>query len=268
MNLRRTKLGKLTFYFKKGDKVVGERVALRKYESFESYLIGKISTGAGVAVDVGANIGYYTLMLSQRFKKVLAFEPEPDNFYLLKKNLLVNKINNAQIFQKAVSDKAGSLKLGLSKDNFGDHQIRSSEEGRRQITIKATSLDKAVKDRVSLLKIDTQGWEPKVIAGAKKIIDRDRPVIFMEFWPTGYRRAKLNYKQMMTYLDKQYGGIYLIDDYLGLVYRVKADSLVARCLTKKGYVDLLLIQNPSLADKWLFKRNFNFKHWVKKTLHL
>lgn len=266
MKLIRTKLGNDQFFYIKGDKTVGGRIALRKYERFETHLMKNLSREDGIAIDVGANIGYYSLILAKLFPKVSSFEPEPINFELLKKNIECNGLKNVRLSQKAVSDRAETLKLGVSKKNLGDHQIDSVEIGRKQILIQATTLDKEIQQKVALLKIDTQGWEPKVIAGGKKIIARDLPVIFMEFWPTGYRRSKLDYLKMISFLEKKYGCIYLIEDDLEIVYPIKVSALEKKCLTKKGYVDLLFKKKLTMTDRVLFFKKFNIKHFLKKWL--
>ena len=71
--LNKTKLEKFDFWFRADDKYVGQRIALGKYEEYESMLmISQVNTNS-VVVDVGANIGYYTLLLSRKCKKVYAF---------------------------------------------------------------------------------------------------------------------------------------------------------------------------------------------------
>ncbi len=268
MKLIRTKLGSFDFWYKKGDKTVGERIALRKYERFETYLMKNLSRKPGAAVDVGANIGYYTLILSKVVKKVIAFEPEPVSLQILAKNVRGNKIKNVQVLPKAASDKSESLRLGLSEENLGDHQINSADNRRKDVAIRSTTLDSEVKDRVSILKIDTQGWEPKVVAGAKKLISRDRPTIFMEFWPEGYKRTGLNYQPMISFLEKMYGSIYLIDDFLGMVYKISPESLESRCRSKKGYIDLLFKKKWTMSDRLTSFRKFRVKKLIKNLLGL
>lgn len=267
MSLIRTRLGDFNFWFKKGDKVIGERISLRKYERFETYLIKNLSFKTGVAVDVGANIGYYSLILSKIVKKVISFEPGPQNLNVLRKNIASNKIKNIEVVGKAVSDKKDNLKLGLSADNFGDHQVAVFDKSRSVVDIESISLDSYLSsEKVSILKIDTQGWEPNVISGAKRIIKRDKPTVFMEFWPAGYLRSGLDYVKMMDFLEKVYGRVYLIDDQLSLVYPVSIDSLLKRCKTDKGYVDLLFMDSMAYFDIWICLKKFKLRKlfsWYK-----
>ncbi len=219
----------------------------------------KLSLDDGIAFDVGANIGFYSLILSKLVKKVVAFEPEPMNLKLLNKNIHENKIRNIEVIGMAVSDNTSKLHLGLSTDNFGDHQINSIDEDRKNITVESTNLDSHMSQKVALLKIDTQGWEPKVIDGAKKLIIRDKPTIFMEFWPEGYKRSGLDFTKMMNFLEEVYGKIYLIDDRLNLVYPINKDSLQKRCKSKKGYLDLLFKSNMTTTDVWICLCKFRIK---------
>lgn len=262
MSLIKTNLGGYNFWFKKGDKVIGERISLRKYERFETYLIRSLSTKSGIALDVGANIGYYSLILSKIVKKVIALEPEPENLKLLKKNINGNRINNIEVVGKAVSDRRTKLKLGLSADNFGDHQISVFDKKRKVVAVDSISLDSFLSEKVSILKIDTQGWEPRVIAGAKKTIRRDMPTIFMEFWPDGYKRTGLDYMKMIDFLEKIYGKIYLIDDQLSLVYPASKEILLEKCKNNKGYVDLLFKETMTWRDTWTCIKKFRLKRFV------
>jgi FkbM family methyltransferase len=266
MKLIKTKLGKHSFFYKKGDKTIGERISLRKFERFETFLMTHLSRNRGIAVDVGANIGYYSVILSGLTNKVISFEPDPISLKLLKKNITENGIKNVQVIGKAASDVVSSLTLGISKSNLGDHQIDSKEKNRIKVSIKSSTLDKIVKEKVSILKIDTQGWEPKVILGGKKMISKDLPDLFLEYWPDGYKRSSLDYKKMIKFLENKYGKIYLIDDELRLVYPVSSESLERRCHTKTGYVDLIFKKNVTWGDRWLFVKKFRLKKLIKKLI--
>ena len=82
-------------------------------------------------LDVGANIGYYTCLAAARSPdgQVYAFEPDPDNFLLLQKNIELNNLDNVSASQAALSDKAGTLTLYKSAENLGDHRTFGSNPG-------------------------------------------------------------------------------------------------------------------------------------------
>src|SRR5207245_2930011 len=89
-----------------------------------AYLMKLIESGM-VVVDIGANVGYYTLLAAEKVGshgKVLAFEPEPSRYALLEKNVRANDLKNVIPVQKAVSNKTGAARLYLDpRHNSGDH---------------------------------------------------------------------------------------------------------------------------------------------------
>ena len=96
------------------------------YEPLETEFVKKEVKKGNVVLDIGANIGYYTLIFAKLVGengKVFAFEPDPTNFALLKKNVEMNGYKNVVLVQRAVSNKTGKLKLYLCEDNPGDHRI-------------------------------------------------------------------------------------------------------------------------------------------------
>ena len=121
-----TKFG-FKMYLNKDDSIVSKNIA-RNYvwEKDESdYMISTITNGMNV-IDMGAHIGYFTVLLSRLVGcegKVYSFEPSKENFELLERNLLANQCNNVISSQKAVSNSNEQKFLFLSESNKGDHRI-------------------------------------------------------------------------------------------------------------------------------------------------
>jgi FkbM family methyltransferase len=167
--------------------------------NYEPELRALIQTKAkpgGVAVDIGANIGYYTLILAKCVGptgRVFAFEPAPVNFAVLQKNIEVNGYKNVVAVKKAVSDKAATANLFLAEVNSGDHRIFDSGDGRRSIPIEMTTLDEFLAEPsvfVDVVKMDIQGAECQALRGMRSVLARSKNVtLFSEFWPYGLRRA-------------------------------------------------------------------------------
>jgi FkbM family methyltransferase len=142
-------------------------------------------------VDVGANIGWFTLHAAniiQDAGTVFAFEPEPTNFSLLSKSVEQNDFHNVHLFQKCVSDTIGTQELYLSPSkNSGLHTIMKDLGGSKIVvpTIKLDSLLSFPRfDRIHLLKIDVEGAEAKVLAGAQKLLAQSKiNHIIMEWNP-------------------------------------------------------------------------------------
>lgn len=147
-------------------------------------------------VDAGANIGYYTVIAARlvgESGKVYAFEPDPKNFELLRKNVRANGLTNVVLEPRALSNAPGTIKLFLARDNKGDHRIYQPEgESRPSVDVEAVRLDeylRAAGRKLDVLKVDTQGAEGLILEGASGALEGsgDRPAIFMEFWPHAMR---------------------------------------------------------------------------------
>jgi FkbM family methyltransferase len=158
--------------------------------SVTSWMLSIIRTGQNV-VDVGAHIGYFTIIMALlvgQGGRVFAFEPEPGNLRLLRKNLNFNAIHNVTVESKAVSDRAGRAELHMSADNTGDHRLYASAPGRKVCVVETVALDdyfQSLARPVHFVKIGAQGLEPKILDGMASLIARNRQclTVLLEFAP-------------------------------------------------------------------------------------
>jgi FkbM family methyltransferase len=163
--------------------ITGEYGILQEDEvthSFDS-LVARDS----IVVDIGANIGWYTLLAAKKARKVYAYEPDPSSFTLLKKSVAKNKFNNVRVDASCISNRQGSVELFLSATrNKGTNSI-IRKEGTRAISVPSTTLDAVFpKETIDVLKVDVEGAEPEVILGAQKMIQEGRiKHIIMEWNP-------------------------------------------------------------------------------------
>ena len=270
IDLVKTKLEDLEFYYKKGDKVIGERIDLGKYEEFETKLFLERLNEKMTVVDVGANIGYYTLLAAKRVKKVIAIEPDKECREILKINVEKNNFKNVKIIEKAAGRKKEKRYLIRDKKNMGNSRIKPTpissldkEGGINNYNIVITnSLDNMLKNeqKIGLIKIDVQGWEPEVILGAKKILERDRLEMFLEYSPTDYLKNNLDEKGMMNFLRKIYKGIWEID-YWFYIYKKAGEKI--RIDTRKNYTDLWLKEKTEVKDYLRAYNNLQIKKVIK-----
>jgi FkbM family methyltransferase len=177
------------------------------WEPLETELIKKEIKRGDVVLDIGANIGYYTLIFGKfvgEEGKVFAFEPEPNNFALLKKNVEINGYKNVILVQKAVSNKTGKIRLYLNKDNMGAHTIYDSGDGHRCIEIEAIQLDDHFKDydgKIDFIKMDIEGAEGGAIQGMCNLLNKNQNVkIITEFWPSGCKRFGIGSEEYLKLL--------------------------------------------------------------------
>lgn len=130
-----------------------------------------------VAVDVGANLGWYSLALARAVGtegRVYAVEPEPGNVELLSRALGGGRFPQVEIRQVAAADYSGWMTLYLGDSDRGDHRIFPAAAERRQLTVRAVSLDDllAAAPRVDLIKLSVQGAEVSVLRGLRQTLAR------------------------------------------------------------------------------------------------
>jgi len=161
-------------------------------------------------VDVGANIGLYTLRFSKLVGsngRVYAFEPDPGLFSQAEANFRRNAIKNTIIFPMAAG--ADQEKKFLYQDamNSGNNSLRRSalDEKSPELTVEVTTLDLILgKDRIDWMKIDVQGWEPAVFQGMSDLLYRNPDIkICFEFWPAGLKSAGFDPEEFLTSLHSQ-----------------------------------------------------------------
>jgi FkbM family methyltransferase len=151
-----------------------------------------------VVVDVGANIGMYTLHAARLLGgqgKVYSFEPTPLTFEILKDNVQVNgflELGVIELRQAAVTDKAGIAKLAIFSNNSGHNTLFWGAEHGQWTEVRTVSLDQVLKalTHVDVVKIDAEGAEPLILRGMKETIARNPDIhILLEFAPEHLRRA-------------------------------------------------------------------------------
>jgi FkbM family methyltransferase len=253
MKLIRTKVEGMDLWYREDDRVIGQRIALDKYEKYETALMMSQIGKNDVMVDVGANIGYYTMLLAKRAKKVYALEPDKEIFAILKKNVEANNLKNVVLLNCAASDKKETKYLVKDKENFGNSRL-SDKKGEM---VNCLRLDDILvnEQKISAIKIDVQGWEPAVIEGAKKVIERDYPTLFLEYTPSEYRD-----KKMINFLQKIYKNIWSINDFAEVPWPIFKG---VKILGKAGYADLFLKNKIEIKDYSMMLKKVNYKKFIK-----
>lgn len=137
-----------------------------------------------VALDVGANIGYHTLLLAKQvgpLGKVIAFEPLPGVFKVLQENVALNGYRNVVLENKAVAGCSGPVSIEI-KDADPLTSTASIVSG-RGIEVQAVSLDDYFAsrgERVAFVKMDVEHAEAQVVEGMERLLQRDRPIMLIE----------------------------------------------------------------------------------------
>ncbi len=158
------------------------------------FLKQNIRTGMTV-VDVGANVGVYTLMLSRLVGdsgRVIAFEPDPFLFAALQKSMALNRVSNVEARPFALGAQSGVWMLKRSSFNSGDNRVEpqaSSSDGQCEVAVRTVD-EQLSGQAVDFVKIDVQGREIDVFRGMADMLAAGTPEqIYFELWPKGCRDA-------------------------------------------------------------------------------
>ncbi|MBI3312896.1 MAG: FkbM family methyltransferase [Candidatus Omnitrophica bacterium] len=224
--------------------------------SFEIKLIENFCRSGMSAVDIGANIGFYSMMFSRAVGpegKVWAFEPDPLNFSMLERNLSQNAIQNVYAVNKAAGPNSGASFLYQSKWHTGDHRIVDHGEGREKIPIKILALDEFFADKnIDFIKIDIQGAEGMALEGMKKTLARNpNVVILMEFWPMGIRECGGVPEDVLIHLQDLGFVIENIDEHSNVLEKIMNPKSFVYSLGNQNATDLL-VRRPNPIGHTLF----------------
>jgi FkbM family methyltransferase len=203
------------------DTIISESIRKnRVWAEAETKLFRELIKPGMVVVDVGANIGYFSLLASTLVTptgRVHAFEPDPVNSALLRKNVRLNHASNIKVVESALSDNEDSISLFVDVNNKGDHRIWQPEgESRRKIEITVTTLDKYLSETEaapSFLKMDVQGAEGKVLGGMKRTLEHPQlKYMITEFWPAALRKCGTEPEQVLRQITDAGFNIRVIAD--------------------------------------------------------
>jgi FkbM family methyltransferase len=174
--------------------------------SSERTVLGQLVRPGMTAVDVGANLGLYSLLLEGLVGpagRVIAFEPDPELFSLLRENCAENGAP-VEARQVALGLEPGRMILQRLILNSGDNHLGAAGRAafRRPLEVEVAPLDSLMPGlRPDFIKVDVQGWELKVLKGMEGTLRAcGGAAVYLEFWPTGLRRAGDSPGELFSYL--------------------------------------------------------------------
>jgi FkbM family methyltransferase len=187
-------LGQYKMYVDTRDVSLAPHLMLNGFwESWVTKAIAEHIRPGMVCADVGANFGYFTLVMADRAGPtghVYAFEANPRLADLLTKTIDVNGyLDRVTIIPKAVSDVPGDVLLKLSADHMGGSTIQEKtpickiDEG---VTVQAVALDDVIDQKIDFIKADIEGAELKMLDGMKRLWEDHRPTLCVEYSPGFY----------------------------------------------------------------------------------
>lgn len=226
------------------------------FEIFKKY----VKKGDSV-MDIGANIGYFTLMLAKLVGptgKVFAFEPDPRNISLLKKNIETNNYKNIVVIPKAVSNVNQKCTLFTSQTTFGQNRIYEPKKTKNQEYIPIESevifLDDYFKTNeeiknISFVKIDVEGAEKYVLEGMKNILDLNKNIkIFSEIDLDFLDDAGSNYTEMIEFLERKGFSIFLVNEINNEIIKVDIKLLGKTLKEIPGSQNILCLRDKAITE--------------------
>ena len=141
-------------------------------------------------VDIGANVGYYLLAAAQIVQagRIVAFEPVPSNYAILKRNLDRFGLKHCHHWPWAIGARnEAAVFFESNVSNFGGLIEHNRQDLKREITVEVRRLDDVIDTlpafRPTVLRMDVEGAELQVLAGAERVLRTCKPLLFIEFHP-------------------------------------------------------------------------------------
>jgi FkbM family methyltransferase len=195
------------------------------HEKYETALFKKMVQDGMVVVDIGANIGYYTLIAARLVGNegiVYAFEPEPSSYELLCKNIQANGYTNIIPIEKAVSKTNGKTRLYVNLaitniSSFARDNVLIHTETPDCLEVETITLDDFFRgqvgdDGIDFMRIDVEGAEELVVDGAERVLRNNSLKILMEFMPDLLRNAGTDPLELLYKLQNCGFAIKLLND--------------------------------------------------------
>jgi len=216
------------------------------YEPLETAVVSACMRPGMRVVDLGANIGYYTLLMARAVGeqgRVWAFEPDPANCALLRRNAMLNGFAQVEVIEAAAAEAAGEVTLYSSEQNRGDNRIyHSSGEKRSAARVKTVRVADCLPagERLDFVKMDIQGAEPQALGGMMEVLHRSPEVLLLtEYWPEGIAQAGQVPEDFLDALRASGFGLHLLEGRDGKVLLEKVEAGALTRERTRGGVNLL-----------------------------
>lgn len=187
-----------------------------------------------IVIDVGANIGYYTLLFAKLVGPtghVYSFEASPKNCKILQKNIEANNYKNVTLIQKAVSNKDEQISFYTSPKHTSENFLFKPNIAHEEIKIQAVTLDNYFENqnKIDFMKIDIAGAESLALERMDSILKRNNNMkIIQEWWPNAIRKHGKEPDKHLNYLIKLGYKIYEIDDIKDEVNQTTVSELMMK----------------------------------------
>ncbi len=152
------------------------------YEPVQTALFKKDIAVDSVFFDVGANIGYYSLIAANKGSNVVAFEPDAENLKLLLKNVKDNNFDDlVTIVNSPVGNRDENVVFSEDSKQKGNSKVVLNAKGN---LVKQVTLDSYIKQNhvyPTVIKVDIEGYECEFLDGAEEVINQHKPILYIEY---------------------------------------------------------------------------------------
>jgi FkbM family methyltransferase len=233
------------------------------YEPDIAHLLGRVLGKGDVAVDVGANIGFFTVLASILVGptgRVIAFEPFAENLERLRANLAHNDCKNVTVIEKAVTNQVGEVEFFINSGNSGGNALwdigrwpgYQEEFGTPvRVAVSATTLDaewaQLQLPAPKVIKIDTEGAEQRVLEGARDLLARQKPhFVVTELHTIGLAEMGCSQESLRGFIED------LGYSTFGMTYAGTLPRLVpsATSIHYPGIINLLFSKPEWVGEYW------------------
>jgi FkbM family methyltransferase len=197
-----------------------------------SFFVRHLITSKSSFLDIGANVGYYTVLAASVNRNccIYSFEPSPTTYQILSENVIENQLSNVRIYQLALNDKDGELKFNIYEDqalNSPSTEVIEHpfyKNGPKQvISVQSVRLDDFFSEHhlhwPEIVKLDVEGFEYFVLQGAKNLLSSlNPPILLCEVQPLWMKRFGLSPSNLFEYVEKFGYKTFILSPY-GLISR-------------------------------------------------
>jgi len=233
--------------------------SLREYgvwEPFETRLLLDALRPGDTFLDVGANLGYFSVLAAARVGpggRVFAVEPEARNLDLLRQNVSLNLFDDrVTVADVAFSDRSARARLYLNPDNPGDHQLHPDTPGRADVavdTVPGAQWLAGRASRVDVVKLDVQGAEYRAVSGLLPLLRASLPQLslLVELSPRSLRQSGHSGRELIGLLAQLQLGFAIVDHIEHRLVPTDAEALATWCDNVDGVKDDAGFMNIYLA---------------------
>lgn len=186
--------GLFDMFVDRKDRSVGENIYNDGFwESWISAWVMNNICSNWTCIDIGAQHGYYSFMLSKLTSGVTAIEPNPYFVDILNRTVGFGGYDNVDIMSIAISDNKGVATLSIPGSMLGSSSITATFDDaygpETHFDVPTDTIDNLFPGPVDFMKIDAEGAEPQIFAGMKNLIENHSPLIICEWAPNSYNDA-------------------------------------------------------------------------------